>query len=187
MYAYISGNVRWITKESVVIDNQGIGYELLTPMPNRFKVNETAILYTYFYVREDVQQLFGFESQEALSFFETIITVKGVGPKTGLTIMGRVPFNRVVDAIELGDVTFLKSLPGIGPKMASQMVLDLKGKLVTSDDKVTSNPVLDEVYSALEGLGFKKAEINSIKNALIKTELQDVDALIRKALQLLAR
>ena len=92
-----------------------------------------------------------------------------------------------MDAIELGDVTFLKSLPGIGPKMASQMVLDLKGKLVTSDDKVTSNPVLDEVYSALESLGFKKAEINSIKNALIKTELQDVDTLIRKALQLLAR
>ena len=99
MYAYISGNVRWITKESVVIDNQGIGYELLTPMPNRFKVNETAILYTYFYVREDVQQLFGFESQEALSFFETIITVKGVGPKTGLTIMRRVPFNCGCDRI----------------------------------------------------------------------------------------
>ncbi len=187
MFAYIKGTVQWITKEGIVLDNQGIGYNILTPMPYKYKVGEVSTLYTYYYVREDSQQLFGFESKEALSFFETIITVKGVGPKIGLNIMGRVPFSSVVNAIEEKNVTYLKTLPGIGPKMASQMVLDLKGKLVSTDSGESVSPELDEVYQALDTLGFKKSEINSIKKKLIAEKTDDVDALIRKALQLLAK
>ncbi len=187
MFAYISGNVLWVSKESVVVENHGIGYEVFTPTSYIYKETQEVSFYTYFHVREDAMILYGFETKEALKFFELIISVKGVGPRIGLNIMGRVPYSKIVSAIEQADVTFLKTLPGIGPKMASQMVLDLKGKLVTAETVTQLNPKLDEVIETLEALGFKKAEINGVMKKIDNTEENDVQTLIKTALQMLAR
>lgn len=187
MFAYIQGIIQFKFDEYVVLENGGIGYQILTPMPHRFKIGQEITLYTYHHVREDAQVLFGFESLDELNFFKTIITVKGVGPKTGLNILARVPYHKVIDAIENQDVTFLKTLPGIGPKMASQMVLDLKGKLVSSETVDTEDPMFDEVSEMLQGLSFKKTEINSIKKVLLIDEYDNVNDMLKKALQLLSR
>ena len=159
MFAYIQGIIQFKFDEYVVLENGGIGYQILTPMPHRFKIGQEITLYTYHHVREDAQVLFGFESLDELNFFKTMITVKGVGPKTGLNILARVPYHKVIDAIENQDVTFLKTLPGIGPKMASQMVLDLKGKLVSSETLDTEDPMFDEVVKCFRDFHLRKRKL----------------------------
>lgn len=186
MYAYISGIVVSILETSIIIDNQGIGYEVFTPNPHKYKKGKEAVIHTYFYVREDEQSLFGFEDDKTLSFFKNIIKVKGVGPKTAMSILGKASYSSIVNAIETSDIKFLRTLPGIGPKMASQIVLDLQGKLVTEVSEV-SNPILEDVNLALKGLNFKQSEINSIQNDLKALETEDLNELIRHALALLRK
>ncbi len=189
MYAYIIGEIVSRKEASIIIDNQGIGYEVFTPDPYIYKRGESVMIHTFHYVKEDAQELFGFEDEIALEFFKKIITVKGIGPKTGLNILSKANSNAIVEAIEASDIKFLRTLPGVGPKMASQMVLDLQGKLVMADEnKATqSNKVIDDVLESLISLGFKRSELNGVKKALEKETTEDVDALLRQALQLLAK
>ena len=187
MIAYVSGTLISIRDDSVIIDNQGLGYRVFCPNPYRLKIGETVTLYTYHHVREDAILLFGFIEQEELDLFNKLITVKGLGPKTGLNIMGKVPYTEIINAIETSNATFLKTLPGVGPKMASQIVLDLKGKLVHTEVVSKELPILDDVFDTLSELGFKRAEFSRIKNDLLKHENQNFDELIRYALKLLAK
>lgn len=187
MIAYVSGSIVSIHSDCVVVDNQGIGYRIFTPDPFVFKQGETAILYTYHHVREDAIVLFGFVDTNSLDLFTQLITVKGLGPKTGMNIMAKVRYKTLIEAIEGADAPFLKTLPGVGPKMAAQIILDLKGKLVSSASVIKENGVIDDVFEALLDLGFKKAELNRIKEKLVKHENQDVNSLIRYALSLLSR
>lgn len=186
MYAYILGTVVLIKNESIILDNQGIGYEIFTPNSFRYEENTDVKVYTYHNVREDAQELFGFETFEHLDFFKKIITVKGVGPKTGLNILSKASIDDVVIAIENSDIKFLRTLPGIGPKMASQMVLDLQGKLVVSETTPKDSQAVEDVIETLKSaLGYRPSEINRIKNALLKHESDDVEVLIKYALSLL--
>lgn len=190
MIAYVSGILVSKGDDSVVIDNQGIGYRVYCPYPHKLILHENALLYTYYHVREDAMLLYGFLSNEELEVFMKLITVKGVGPRIGMGVLKRVPYTEFVRAIEHENIAFLKSLPGVGPKMASQIVLDLKGKFVSSTDDKTDGTVskdLETVYSALGDLGFKRSEIKSIEKQLLASESSDVDQLIKQALRLLAR
>lgn len=187
MIAYVSGSVVSIHSDSIIIDNQGLGYRIFTPDPFVYKQGESAILYTYHHVREDAMILFGFVDTDSLDLFTQLITVKGLGPKTGMGIMSKARYKTLVDAVESADASFLKTLPGVGPKMASQIILDLKGKLVNSDTVTIKNSVIDDVFTALMDLGFKKAELSRIKDSLVKHENQELDSLIRYALSLLSR
>lgn len=188
MIAYVSGTLVSIKDDSVVVDNQGMGYRIFCPYSYRFTVGEACILYTYYYVREDAIMLYGFETSEELDVFMKLITVKGLGPKTGMQMLGKVPYREVVSAIETSNLTYLKTLPGVGPKMASQMVLDLKGKLVHDyEAKQQNSPVFEEVFLALMDLGFKRSEVNNIKRELIESQETEIDKLIRVGLKLLAR
>lgn len=189
MYAYISGNIVSVKTTGIIIDNGGIGYEIFTPDPYIYKRGETCLVHTFHYVKEDAQELFGFENEDALEFFKKIITVKGIGPKTGLSILSKAKSIQIIEAIENSDIKFLRTLPGVGPKMASQMVLDLQGKLVmgSSEEKSTNSQVLDDVLDTLVALGFKRNELNSVKSIIEKSDSQDVDVLLRLALQHLAK
>ncbi len=187
MYAYISGTIVSVTNNRIIIDNQGIGYEIFTPDPYIYKKGTTETVYTFHYVKEDAQELFGFKDEESLEFFKKIITVKGVGPKTGLNILGKANITQIIEAIENADIKFLKSLPGIGPKMASQMVLDLQGKLVMKETLVKEPDILEDVYEALVNLGFKRAELGKLKEPLLKLNTDDINVLLAQALKLLAK
>lgn len=187
MIAFISGTVVDKDLESVVIDNHGIGYQVYCAKSHEMSLNEPTVLYTYQHVREDAIILFGFSNKQELALFKRIISVKGVGPKTGLGILGKAPANRLIEAVENEDIAFLRTLPGVGPKMASQIVLDLKGKFVSSDQDVPapSYSNLDDVVATLLELGFKRNEINAIKKELVASDDQSVDGLIKLGLQLL--
>lgn len=189
MIAFIKGMIHSFAKDSVIIENNGIGYRVYVSNPANVKGNEEVILYTYQHVREDAMILFGFASPEEHDLFMRLISVKGVGPKTALGMLASCNAKDMIVAIESNDVKFMKSLPGIGAKTASQIVLDLKGKLVEEelDIKIEENINITDAIDALKALGYKQAELQGIMKELALLEPQSVDQYIRLALGILAK
>lgn len=190
MIAFVKGIVCSILKDAVVVDNHGIGYLIYVSNPVMFALQSEVTLFTYQHVREDAMLLFGFPSQEEQDVFMRLISVKGVGPKTALTMLGVCPVNDMIAAIEQNDVATLKKLPGIGAKTAQQIVLDLKGKLVEADEleqKLAINANLADAMDALKALGYKTSELNSIKKELSKQKDKTADEYIRLSLGMLAK
>ncbi|WP_391116166.1 Holliday junction branch migration protein RuvA [Psychrobacillus sp. L3] len=202
MYDYIKGQVTRVTPEYVVIEQQGIGYQLFTPNPFAFRKSEEVIqVYTHFHVREDTQQLMGFLDLSQRELFRKLILVSGIGPKGALAILTSGEPNHVIQAIEREDESFLVKFPGVGKKTARQMILDLKGKLndlidveqfdFTQDeptlfDSNHANHELEEAMLALTALGYSERELTKIRPLLKGNEsLQTTDDFIKKALQLL--
>lgn len=189
MIAFIKGMIYSIATDSLIIENNGIGYRVYVARPQSLRLNSETILYTYQHVREDAITLFGFETMEAYEVFMRLISVKGVGPKIALGMLGVCSPRQMIEAIETNDVKMLKSLPGIGAKTAQQIVLDLKGKLVEESTAVQAeeNKELSDALEALKALGYRSAEINSVRKALAAEEGLSTDAYIRKALGILAK
>lgn len=189
MIAFVSGKVKLIRKETIVIDVQGIGYEVYTGNTFQFSLNQEVFLYTYQHVREDAILLFGFIEEQDYDVFMRLINVKGIGPKTALNLLVACPAKEMVEAIENDDIKRLKSLPGIGAKTASQIVLDLKGKFVSMSSKedAISNPVWQECQEALIALGYKPVALNAIKKELSARKDLKADEMLRLALSMIAK
>ena len=154
--------------DSVIVDVQGVGY-LVTIGPRTMAelpaAGERVRLYTYTYVREDALGLFGFRSQDELTFFKLLLSVKGIGPKAGLAILSRAELRVLKRAILQEDAALLATVPGIGPKTAARVVLELKGKLkeemFPEEIRIPSGGEPDPVAQALAvltGLGYTPAE-----------------------------
>lgn len=189
MIAFIKGIVHSYSKDSLIIENNGIGYRIYISRPQNVSLNKEVTLYTYQHVREDAITLFGFPTVEEHDLFLQLISVKGVGPKTALGMLAVCPAKEMVSAIETNDVKTLKALPGIGAKTASQIVLDLKGKLVEESivNEGYENEALQEAIEALKALGYRSAEINNIRKEMESETNKTVDQYIRLALTLLAK
>lgn len=198
VYDYIKGHVARITPEYIVIDREGLGFQILTPNPFRFQVGEEDMVYTYLHVREDIHQLLGFKTLTERELFRKLIQVTGIGPKGALAILASGEPDQVIRAIEREDDAFLVKFPGVGKKTARQIILDLKGKLHDlADDEwtdglfeevpapATQNHALDEALQALQALGYSERELKKITPKLEATGLDTTDALMKKALQLL--
>ncbi len=188
MIAFVRGIVFLTRKDSVVVDHQGIGYEIIVPNPKTYTYGSEVMFYTYQHVREDAIQLFGFASLNEYDLFIRLIDVKGLGPKTAINILSVASVNALVQAIENNDVAYLKSMPGIGAKTAQQIVLDLKGKLVLHEQQQSSEPmsdVLHDASDALLALGYKNTEINKVMKEIVKMDIKSSDEAIRIALGLL--
>jgi holliday junction DNA helicase RuvA len=153
--------------DSVIVDVHGVGYlvtvgsRTLLDLP---RAGERVRLYTYTYVREDALGLFGFLSQEELTFFKLLLSVKGIGPKAGLGILSRAELRVLKRAVLQDDAALLATVPGIGPKTAARVVLELKGKLkgeLYGEEPRVPAGSGDAVAKALEvltGLGYTPAE-----------------------------
>ena len=157
---YLKGNIFKILNESIIIDVNGVGYELLVSHPSFFAEGENTLIYTYQVIREDEQYLIGFINENEKSVFLSLIRVKGLGPKTAINALSATTPEQVISAISSNNVAYLKKLPGIGAKAAAQIILDLKGEL-TGGEK--GNPsIYDDVYEALKEMGFKGAAIDRV-------------------------
>lgn len=190
MIAFIRGTIHSYSNDSLIIDNNGIGYRVYIANPQAVRLNTEVTLFTYQHVREDAITLFGFTSMEEHDLFLQLISVKGVGPKTALGMLAVCPAKNMIMAIENNDVKTLKGLPGIGAKIASQIVLDLKNKLVeeVTEIEAKENAQLLDAIEALKALGYKNAEISSVKKELMAMEESTTsDQYIRKALSILAK
>ena len=164
MIAFVRGTIFSLSADSLIVDNHGIGYRIFTPQTHKFRIGSEVTLYTYQQVREDGISLFGFESMEGYEIFLRLISVKGVGAKTALAMLGTCTPERMIEAIENNDVKLLKSLPGIGAKTAQQIVLDLKGKLVeeVQESKTEENQELNDAMDALRALGYRGGELTAL-------------------------
>ena len=188
MYAYIKGFVQSYGSDYVIVENGGIGYYLHFVHPEMIGLNKEVTIYTYQHVREDEISLFGFYSMQEKELFLSLVSVKGVGPKTALGILAAVSVEKLIHAIENNDLAVLKGLPGIGSKSASQIILDLKGKLVSQEnDKISKNQQIEDAIIALKSLGYKTKELSDISNALYAMEESTVDEYVKTGLQLLAK
>ncbi|GIN89746.1 Holliday junction branch migration protein RuvA [Siminovitchia terrae] len=205
MYEYIKGTVEHIGPEYIVIENNGIGYQILTPNPFLFSVKKgvETVIYTYQHVREDILALYGFGTNTEREMFKKLISVSGIGPKGALAILAFGEPEQVIQAIEMEDEKFLTKFPGVGKKTARQMILDLKGKLhdvlpegmVEAAADVDHEAVgaasdglveLDEAMLALAALGYSDRELKKIRPKLAKDVLT-TDQYIKSALQMLLK
>ena len=188
MIAFIKGKVHSFTLDWVILDCGNIGYKIYFAHPEKLRLNEDVLLYTYQYIREDEHSLFGFLSQTDYDLFTKLISVKGVGCKTANSIFASSNTDRLVQAIEVSDIDYLKKLPGIGAKTASQIILDLKGKLVSEhkEDSKLSKSLID-TFDALKSLGYKQSELNPLVKQLENHVDQSTDALLKLSLQILGQ
>ncbi|WP_404453656.1 Holliday junction branch migration protein RuvA [Oceanobacillus kapialis] len=200
MIAYVKGILTYILDDSIIVDVQGIGYELYCANPFVFQssLHKEIKIFTYHYVREDAQMLYGFKNEDEKFLFTKLISVSGIGPKGALGILGGVEVSGIAAAIEREDDKFLTSFPGVGKKTARQIILDLKGKLtnvLSISDVDTEVPTatqadaesIQEAAEALKALGYTDREVKGIMPELKATESKNTDELIRKALSLLMK
>ena len=197
MFAYINGIVTLIQEEVIVLDVQGIGYEINCANPYEFQslLNEKTLIYTYHHVREDAMTLYGFKTEDEKHLFTKLISVSGIGPKSAISILGTVDVNEFISAVEAENEKYLTQFPGVGKKTARQIILDLKGKLtglLTIEntglfDQSTDSTVINEAEEAFLALGYKQQEITAILPELRKSELLNVDEVVKLGLSLLLK
>ncbi|KON70245.1 ATP-dependent DNA helicase RuvA [Peribacillus butanolivorans] len=204
MYDYIKGKVDYIGPEYIVVENGGIGYQVMTPNPFIFSAQyqKEIQVFLYHYVREDMAAFYGFQTRQEKALFTKLLNVTGIGPKGALAILASGKVDQVVQAIENEDETFLVKFPGVGKKTARQMILDLKGKLENIipdafpnlfNEGITAaisqngyTEELDEAILALKALGYSEKEIQKVAKKL-QTEEMTTEQYIKKALQMMLR
>ena len=160
MIYFLKGRVALKDKDTVIIDVNNVGYQVLVSHIDDYEIGEEVLVYTYNVVREDEQYLVGFNTLDEKSVFLSLIKVKGLGPRTAIGALSSTTPSEVVNAIASNNVAYLKKLPGIGAKAAAQIILDLKGEL-TGGSKGDPG-VYEDVYEALKAMGFKGAAIDRV-------------------------
>lgn len=190
MFDYLYGKIVEIRINRLVIDVNGVGYALLIAHPENYRLNEERKVYVYLQIKEDDALLFGFSAREEKNLFLSLLTVSGIGPKTALNILANSSARNLKNAIAAADAVYLKRIPGVGPRVAQQIILDLQGKLSSTEDLTMSSEkktALSNVREALKGFGFKAAAIDKALAELVKEDLDDEVAYLRRALQLLRK
>ncbi len=182
MLEFIEGKISDITPSYIVISTNGIGFQVYTPNPYSFKESELTKVYLYNHIREEEYTLYGFKSKEERELFLKLINVKGLGPKTGIGILAGSTPNGIIDAIERENILYIKKFPKVGEKLARQIILDLKGKLVSTNNKSDVNK---ELIEALLALGYKRQDVSKISKEIDST--LPIEAQLKEALKLLFR
>ncbi len=183
MYSYIEGIIKDIESNGIVIDVCGIGYFVCVSNPYSFNINEKYKVYLYEHIREDEHSLYGFKSKDDKELFLKLIDVKGLGPKMAIPMFTSGLASEIINAIECENINYLKKFPKIGDKVARQIILDLKGKLVSSNETVKENN--EELIEALLALGYKKADITKVISK-VPSDLT-IEKQIKEALKLLLK
>ncbi len=199
MIAYLRGKVVTLTEETVVLDVNGVGYEVYCSGGAFRKIgnNETAELYTYLQVKEDGMTLFGFESMKEKELFLKVLSVQGVGPKLGIAILTGLSADEFTLAVQTADVKRLSAVKGLGKKTAEKIVLELHGKISAAEVMSASgvdptkvaepqaklSAVEEDAVAALMGLGFSKAESAQAVKRACEKGASSVEEIIMKALQ----
>ena len=203
MLAYIKGELVAKSLGYVVIDVGGLGYKVFMSeiaIQNIGNIGEQVKVHTYYRVSEDDISIFGFNTGEELRLFELLISVSGIGAKTAITMLGSVEPSDFAVAVISGNVDALKKVPGVGPKSAQRIILELKDKLkkeqqmlelsnanleqqntvkqvIVNDDKV------EEAISALQVLGYQRKDIDKVI-AQIDVKTLSLEDIIKQALKL---
>lgn len=187
MYSYIKGVIMALYSNYIIVDNNGIGYEVHVSNPYQFAKGEEMLVFLYQQVKEDGIVLYGFKTREEKELFLKLILVKGIGCKSAIGILATGDVDAIINAIESKNVAFLKKIPGIGPKAAQQIILDLQGKFTgKAVETVLTSEKYDEATEVLIALGYKVNEVNKVMSTL-RNEKLDTNGYVKKALALMVK
>lgn len=204
MFEYIKGQVTYISPYYIVIETNQIGYQIAVANPFRYSayLEQEVTVYLHQVIRDDAHVLYGFSNLDEKQLFLKLISVSGIGPKSGLAIMALDDHSGLVNAIESEDAKYLTKFPGVGKKTAQQMILDLQGKLdeleiigepkeisVKQDDLFNSidDTSFYEAIEALKALGYSEREIKRVKPELETMTGHATDEILRQGLKLLMK
>lgn len=179
MYSYIKGIVTEIESNYICLENNNIGYLVYTGNPYSFKIDDEYKIYIYEHIKEDELTLYGFKEKSEKEMFLKLIEVKGLGPKMALPMIATGSISGIMDAIERENILYLKKFPKIGDKVARQIILDLKGKLVSNVGQLTNHS--EELIETLKALGYKTADINRV---LPNVKEETLENQVKEALKL---
>ena len=199
MYEYLGGVITEVTPYYIVVDVNGVGYQVYVANPFKYEEDEHVEqkVFVYQAVRDNDISLYGFKNSSEKQLFLKLLDVSGIGPKSALAILANDDNRGLINAINSDDDGYLTKFPGIGKKTAKQIILDLKGKLsdVDSDmltgqdnldlDLNASSPYLKESLEALRALGYTKTEVKRISKKLEKYDGKSTDDYLRQGLRLL--
>ena len=197
MYAYKKGSLEVKTRCYIVIDVNGIGYKIFMSeiaIAELGEIGQIVKVHTYLKVKEDEMSLYGFNTNEELRMFELLLSVSGIGAKSAINILSNITPSSFALAVITSDVAKIKALPGIGPKGAQRIILELKDKLNKQQDieevekqvqKVVDTQKYNEAISALQVLGYSKKEIECALQGI--DEDLTVEEIIKLGLKNLAR
>lgn len=196
MIAFLKGHIEELHQDRVLLDVNGVGYRAeisLQTFEALSSQGEDVKILIYHHITESDQRLFGFYSKSEKTLFEKLITVKGVGPKLGLTIVSGMEAGELVSAIVNNDVAGLSRIPGIGKKSAERIILELKDKMdqVSSGQTVSGGAqrvgIREEAINALQALGFRPKEAEQAVTKILSEGTTELSMVIKQALSLLNR
>ena len=206
MIAYLSGKLLAKHATSVILDVNGIGYEVTIPLSTFYELEENGsdvALRIYTHVREDALQLFGFKTARERELFLQLISVTGIGPKLGITFLSGMSADEIIAAIRTSNLARLTGIPGVGKKIAERLIVELRDKIAALSSPAleeefaaktgpaaapTADAIYDDALSALVNLGYQKAVAEkALKSAVQEGTANTVQALLRRSLQMLAK
>jgi Holliday junction DNA helicase RuvA len=189
--AHLRGKLAMKDPARVVVDVNGVGYEVFVPLTTYTALPETGSevsIDVHTHVREDLIALYGFSTRRERMIFEKLMTISGIGPKLAVTILSGGSVEDLVGAIKRSDLPRLTAIPGVGKKTAERIILELKDKLQDFIEGPAKSGVESDVMSALENLGYNRALVES---ALLRAAGGDrdiaFDVLFKRALQILTK
>ncbi len=194
MIARLQGMLVDKCADRVVLDIQGVGYEVLIPFSTYYElgeVGEVVSLHIYTHVKEEALSLYGFLTTKEKALFTQLIQVSGIGPKLGITILSGLPIGELIKAVSSEDIIRLKAIPGVGKKTAERLLLEIKDKVMALfpeaqeiGEAKTSGKLQRDVVSALVNLGYSK---NTAEKAVTQVpkpgETDRFEDLLRKSLR----
>jgi Holliday junction DNA helicase RuvA len=203
MIAYLKGKLFAKQANSVIVETGGVGYEVIIPLSTFYELGDEGTeveLRIYTHVREDTLQLFGFKTERERELYLKLISVQGIGAKSGVAMLSGMSADEIVTAIRTDNVVRLTAIPGVGKKTAERMVIELRDKmqdLLSGAEKEASSAgqagaPLDDTYedalSALLNLGYNRANADkALKQTVQEGTEMSVQKLLRRSLQLLAK
>jgi Holliday junction DNA helicase RuvA len=201
MIAHLTGILFSKSPQSVIVDTAGVGYQIFIPLSTFYQLPdelEKVNLHVYTHVREDVIQLFGFQTEREREVFSLLISVSGIGPKLALNILSGIGLDDLLSAIGRADSERIAAVPGVGKKTSQRITLELKEKASYLSEGIEAPPrdrpqikdkvIFDDALSALINLGYQsRFAKRAIENVLFKDNEIDLETLLKEALRSLAR
>jgi Holliday junction DNA helicase RuvA len=187
MYYYLHGVVAMHTRDSIVVECHGVGYDCLVCHPDDFPIGESMFVFVCYYSYETENFFVGFKTLEEKNLYTSLTSVKGIGPRTALAAMSCTSVENLKHAIDQSDSSFLCRIPGIGRKTAQQIILDLKGKIPESSfisEERDRN--LSFAMDALRSMGFKETEVKKAVEGIEEHGLS-AEEYTKRALQNLSK
>jgi len=192
MIAQLAGALAQKSPEHLVVDVQGVGYQVFVSLNSFYRLPEPGApvrLFIHTHVREDALQLYGFVDRDEKELFLLLTSVSGIGPRLALNILSGTPTNELLEALEAGDLVRLVAIPGVGKKTAERLVVELRDKIKlvkstrTVDDSRRATGLEAEAVSALVNLGYRQNEAERAVKAACAAGASDIEAVIRTALK----